>query len=120
MNNVPLGMKGHRMDWPVRAAFVILAAIAAAVPARAAGTPEAGWHLAQRWCTGCHVVDSAGHGTDAAPSFPGIAERRRQDETPLRAWLTSPHPPMPNLNLSRGEIDDVIAYLRSLRPGGPP
>lgn len=94
--------------------FLIPVGGVAAIPARAAGNPEAGWQLAQRWCTGCHVVDAAGHGTDAAPAFPAVAQRRRQDESWLRAWLTSPHPPMPNINLSRGEIDDVVAYLRSL------
>lgn len=29
-------------------------------------------------------------------------------------WLEAPHPLMSHLNLSRGEIDDIIAYLDSL------
>ncbi len=93
--------------------FVAIAVGALAPPAAAAGQPEAGWQLARRWCTGCHVVDTAGHGTDAAPPFATIA-RERKDRRWVRAWLEAPHPPMPNMSLSRGEIDDVIAYLDSL------
>jgi hypothetical protein len=26
----------------------------------------------------------------------------------------SPHPPMPNISLSRQQIDDIVAYLSSL------
>jgi mono/diheme cytochrome c family protein len=79
----------------------------------ATGEAEAGWQLARRWCAGCHVVDMAGYGTDSAPAFATVA-RERTDRRWIRAWLESPHPPMPNMNLSRGEIDDVIAYLDTL------
>jgi cytochrome c len=78
------------------------------------GEPEAGWRLARQWCAGCHIVDMSGHGAAYAPSFPTIAQERGKDQRWLRAWLISPHPPMPNMSLSRGEIDDVIAYLESL------
>jgi len=78
--------------------------------ASATGEAEAGWQLARQWCAGCHVIDMAGHGTDSAPAFATVA-RERTDRRWVRAWLESPHPPMPNMNLSRGEIDDVIAYL---------
>lgn len=81
--------------------------------ASAAGEAEAGWQLARRWCAGCHVVDMAGYGTDSAPAFATVA-RDRTDRRWVRAWLEAPHPPMPNMNLSRGEIDDVIAYLDTL------
>jgi mono/diheme cytochrome c family protein len=94
--------------------LVILTGTAMAMPARAAGSPEAGRFLAQLWCTRCHTVDAAGHGTDAAPPFLTIAERQRNDEKWIRAWLAAPHPPMSNLSLSRGEIDDIVAYLDSL------
>jgi len=32
----------------------------------------------------------------------------------LRQWLIFPHPPMPDLNLTRSETDDVIAYLQGM------
>ncbi len=93
---------------------MMLAQLADAPVASAAGNPEAGWQLSRQWCTSCHLVDEAGQGTDMAPPFPTIARDEHRSEKWLRAWLTSPHPPMPNLNLSRGQIDDVIAYLKSL------
>lgn len=80
----------------------------------AGGERDAGWSLARKWCSGCHVVDISGEGTDAAPSFQSIAHDRSKDQTWLRAWLVAPHPQMPDLNLSRDEIDDIIAYLSSL------
>jgi cytochrome c len=97
---------------PLALAVGILA-LAAAPAASAAGDAAAGQALAQRWCTGCHVIDRSGHGPDIAPPFPAIAHRHHNDEHWLRAWLAEPHPPMPNLNLSRAEIDDLVAYLQS-------
>lgn len=88
----------------------------AATPSLAAGDAEAGHRLARQWCTGCHIVDSAVQGPDTAPSFPSIARRSAGDQGWLRAWLAAPHPPMPNFNLSRQQIDDVVAYLGSLAP----
>jgi len=98
---------------------VVLAAVLACVvttPSLAAGDAQAGHRLAQQWCTGCHVVDGAAQGPDTAPSFSSIARRSAGDPGPLRAWLTAPHPPMPNLSLSRQQIDDIVAYIGSLAP----
>jgi mono/diheme cytochrome c family protein len=47
----------------------------------------------------------------ALPALLG-GKQRTADE--IRGWLADPHPPMPNLNLSRQEIDDILAYLESL------
>ncbi len=60
---------------------------------------------------------------DPAPPFPLIAND--PDKTPayLQHWLSTSHPQMPNFNLGRREIVDLIAYIRSLatppvhRPG---
>ena len=80
--------------------------------ARAADA-NAGGRLVQRWCTGCHVVGDARHGQDAAPPLPPTMERH-QDRQWLRSWLANPHPPMPDPNLTRQEIEDIVAYLGSL------
>jgi mono/diheme cytochrome c family protein len=85
-----------------------------AAPAFAAGNVEAGHQLARIWCSSCHLVDSSGQARDAAPPFAAIAKRRAADRAWLRAWLISPHPPMPNFNLTRQQIDDIVAYLQSL------
>ncbi|WP_448206896.1 c-type cytochrome [Azospirillum sp. sgz302134] len=99
-------------------------ATAALTTAAQAADPVAGRRIADRWCTSCHVVESGSgqtsagqtgtRGTDAVPTLASIARDPRRGPDWLRQWLTSPHPPMPDLNLSRAEIDDVIAYLQSL------
>lgn len=84
--------------------------------ASAAGDARSGHDLARQWCSGCHLVDQSGQARDTAPPFTAIARRHAADRSWLRAWLVAPHPPMPNFNLSRQQIDDVVAYLESLAP----
>jgi len=95
------------------AAVVVPLLSLSGLTAHAAGNAPAGHQLAKQWCNTCHIVEESGSGPDTAPPFPVIAERRK-DRAWVRAWLVAPHPPMPNLNLTRQEIDDVIAYLDSL------
>ncbi|MGE5478000.1 MAG: c-type cytochrome [Bacteroidales bacterium] len=79
-----------------------------------APSAEAGAELAARWCAGCHVVSPSGAGTDAAPSFAAIANRRSGGE--IRAFLAQPHAnPMRGFNLTSREIEDVAAYIGSLQ-----
>jgi mono/diheme cytochrome c family protein len=99
---------------PILAAALLLCG--ASTSALAAGDPQSGRLLAQRWCTSCHVVDGSTKGPDTAPSFPAIAAREAQHPERLRAFLTAPHPPMAGLSLSRQQIDDVVSYLDSLTP----
>lgn len=97
--------------------FVLLSVAvidAPAPPAFAAGDAASGLALAKTWCTTCHVVAPSVTGGDNAPPFAAIANRSNLSSGALRAWLTAPHPPMPNLNLSRQQIDDIVAYLDSL------
>ncbi len=84
-----------------------------------AGDADAGRVLAQTWCANCHLVGTAKQGQDTAPPLAAIAERHGQDPTWLRAWLTSPHPAMPNFNLSRPDVENLVAYLASLAPAAP-
>jgi len=91
-----------------------LALICCAAMSAGAADVANGQRLTQQWCTGCHVIGNANRGTDSAPSLPNIAQKHGQDREWLRGWLTSPHPPMPNFNLSRQEIDDITTYLSSL------
>ncbi len=97
---------------------VLLAAVVSTAlaggAAEAAGNAAAGQALARQWCSGCHVVTGNKQGQDAAPPFAAIARRHGSDNTWLRAWLAAPHPPMPSLDLSRQQTDDIVAYLGSL------
>jgi mono/diheme cytochrome c family protein len=103
--------------------FILGAALAlcgASASASAAGDARTGQHMAERWCTGCHVVDRQTQGADTAPSFQAIAARNAQHPERLRTFLAAPHPPMSGFNLSREQIDDIVAYLVSLSPRQAP
>lgn len=101
-------------------AVPLLLLLAAAPPAAAqtVGDADAGRTLAQTWCSNCHVVtNSQSQGTSTgAPSFRAIATQEAVTPMALRAFLQTPHHRMPDLHLSRTEIDDVSAYILSLRP----
>ncbi len=82
-----------------------------------AGDADAGHALARRWCAGCHAVDAAvARVQDSPPSFGDIASHPGQNQSRLYAWLQAPHPAMPDLQLSRQDIDNVVTYIESLRP----
>lgn len=93
--------------------------VAAAFPvlAQQAGDPMVGRHLAETWCSGCHVVvPNPPRGvSNGAPSFAAVANMKSTTLMSLEVFLQSPHPPMPDLRLARGEIDDVAGYILSLR-----
>ena len=75
-----------------------------------------GERLARQWCANCHVIDGTGPSSSlpqGPPSFGVIAGHLNPAE--LRAFLTRPHGAMPDLSLTRAEIDDLIAYIESKR-----
>ncbi|HVM78315.1 MAG TPA: cytochrome c [Stellaceae bacterium] len=92
----------------------LIGAVLVAGQARAAGNADYGRAIAQNRCSSCHVVEPNLKGGDAAPPFAEIARKHGNDTTWVRSWLTSPHPPMQGIALSREEIDDIVAYLGSL------
>lgn len=74
--------------------------------------------LADSWCKSCHIVDKKGNGTaiDPAPPFPQIAKDPKKTTAYLKNWLGTSHPQMPNFNLGRREVEDLIAHIRSQAP----
>lgn len=99
-----------------RLGFAVLALLTMlASTAQAQGDPRKGRTLARSWCTGCHLVEPSGLGSDTAPPFAIIANDPARTPPRLKRWLADPHPPMPNLKLSNREIDDLVAYLESLK-----
>ena len=51
---------------------------------------------------------------DGVPSFQEIAERGALGGETLQAFLMSPHPAMPDMALTRGEIEDLARYIDGL------
>jgi mono/diheme cytochrome c family protein len=78
---------------------------------------QAGGHLAARWCSSCHIIGPAAKQgvSNGAPPFEAIAQMSSTTRMSLRAFLMTPHPPMPDLHLSNQEIDDIASYILSLR-----
>lgn len=76
-----------------------------------------GKDIAERWCTGCHVVgrEQARAPTDQAPPFASIARMPEFDAAKLEILLLKQHPNMPKLILSREEVKDLAGYILTLR-----
>jgi len=98
----------------------LLAALALLPGLLAPGAAQAdaadGERLARQWCVNCHVIDGSGPATtlpQGPPSFRIIAGHL--DPAEMRSFLTNPHGAMPNLGLTRAEIDNLIAYIESLK-----
>ena len=63
------------------------------------------------------VISTAFNRSSAdAPPFMTIARRSDEEFDRLPAFLMDHHPKMPNFNLSRQEISDLVAYIHSLKP----
>jgi mono/diheme cytochrome c family protein len=95
--------------------LIILAICVFGAGSAVASDTGAGEQLARQWCNECHLVDAGQKiASDGAPPFEAIANRPETTSLSLRNWLNDPHPPMPKLNLTRIEIDDLVAYIESL------
>lgn len=70
--------------------------------------------IAKRWCAACHLVSSDQTNANSdAPSFSSIAHKKLEPKS-LKAFLADPHPKMPDMDLSRSEIGDIVAYIHTL------
>jgi mono/diheme cytochrome c family protein len=95
------------------AILAVTIVVAGSATGHAADTAR-GAQLARLWCAGCHIVGSGSQGQVQVgpPSFRAISGLSSDQ---LRTFLIKPHPPMPDLSLSRSEMDDLIAYIKSLK-----
>ena len=108
------------MIWRAFAGFAAGLAMAAGVAlAQPVGDGDAaqGRQTAERLCTSCHVSDSSSSATVPAgvPTLRTIANKPDQTAERIAGMLIDPHPPMPNTRVTREEINDLVAYLQSLR-----
>lgn len=106
----------RRYHWHVSATRLALSCIVVLSLHRtsAAADSVVGKEIAQRWCTSCHLINGKS-GPDGAPPFPAIADHPDMTSDRIAAFLTQPHGGMPDLALTQGEIDDLDAYIRTLR-----
>ena len=114
-------MKRPEMMSPITrfAAAVMVCLVTSNAIAQEPGDADRGASLAESWCANCHIIDAKGTGqsVEAARPFPNIAKDPTRNRAFFYDWLTTRHPQMPNLDLGRREIDDLVAYIRTLAPG---
>ena len=102
--------------WGVAGALVAVLAFARPVTAQEVGDAAAGHDLARAVCSRCHNVEqSIDTSEDNVPTFAAIARMRSTTALSLQVFLQTPHWPMPNLLLTRDDIDNVSAYILGLR-----
>jgi cytochrome c len=103
---------------PYRLAGIMLISLmlSAGAAHNARADASKGGQLARQWCASCHVIgDSpAGAVQQGPPSFRTVA-RSGMSADQLRAFLSHPHGAMPDLSLTRAEIDDLIGYIETIR-----
>ena len=83
--------------------------------ARAAGDAVVGKEIATTWCGACHHMDDAVTAADGARPFAAMARDPKATADRLRTFLVKPHGQMPELNLTRQEIENLVAYIESLK-----
>ena len=77
-----------------------------------AGDAFSGRILSLRCCTTCHSLGRSPSPKAAAPNFAWIKTHRSANQ--IRAFLFAPHGQMPNLDLSRRQINDAAAFIKSV------
>lgn len=104
-------------------ALAVAGPAAAQSPAQPEPSAEKGLVLAQRLCSNCHLVEGSDGALPAGiPSLRGIANRPDQSARRIENALIQPHAPMPDMRLTKDEIQHLLAYLDTLRtePGAAP
>jgi mono/diheme cytochrome c family protein len=104
-----------RRSGAVLAVGTLAVGLLASTPPALAQSPDvaAGRVLAERWCSGCHLVDAQQtEGNDGVPTFRAIG-RKEWTDLKFSMAMASPHPPMPTLDLTRRELADLLAFVRS-------
>jgi mono/diheme cytochrome c family protein len=96
--------------------LLALLALTLVTPHAVRADAQKGAQLARQWCANCHVIggNPAAAVPQGPPSFPATA-RSGMTADQLRAFLSHPHGAMPDLHLTRAEIDDLIGYVETLR-----
>lgn len=99
-------------NWILLFGALLVGTVPAAVWAQAqVGGAATGQKIAASTCLSCHAMSGSG----SAASLSRIAQMHSTTSMSLHAFLMTPHANMPNYRLTPDEIDDVVAYILSLR-----
>lgn len=101
---------------PALAALLVVLITATAASAQDTGDREIGRRIVERWCSDCHGVSAgAKSAATSAPSFSAIAAMPSTTALSLGVFMRTSHPTMPNVMLTPADLNNVIAYVLSLR-----
>lgn len=108
-------MNGQQRSF-LGAAIVLAIAIPGHTALGQSGNATEGRRLAVSICSKCHLVPEAQptSAMDAAPTFTTLANDPAMTNERLRRFLIAPHSQMPPIVISRTEVEDLIAYMRTL------
>jgi len=104
------------MKTTLLAAVLVFTLVVPALSQDPAGPSDAarGNALAGRWCGACHLVQLRLTTIDP-PTFAVIANDPSKTPEYLRNFFASPHKDMPPIQLTAPQVEDIIAYLGTLK-----
>jgi cytochrome c len=100
--------------WALGAGILLMLGVQAAEAADTA----TGLALARKLCVNCHTVEPGAVKAEViagVPSFTAIADKPGQTEDKLKTFMLSPHPPMPQVQLTTHDLDNLAAYILTLK-----
>lgn len=100
------------------AMLILLAPLAASAQTdQSAGDRQAGRAIAVGSCSECHLVPGGPAPTSRrqGPPFTEVANLPTSTAPGLRSLLRAPHAGMPMFRFTDKELDDLVAYILSLR-----
>lgn len=109
-----------RTLWAVGAVSVLATILLSAWPDQArAWDIAAGRRVSETWCSACHLVgpDADLGVSTGAPAFAAVARQKSTTIVSIRIFLLTPH--RRGLRLSLDDIDNLAAYIVSLRDVAP-
>jgi mono/diheme cytochrome c family protein len=98
-------------------AIAAVTALPGAAGAAQLGDAKAGHAYATSVCAECHEVE-AGESFSPnpdAPTFQEVADTPGMTAQALTVWLQTSHPTMPDFIIKPDDMDNLIAYITSLR-----
>lgn len=95
--------------------IIVLATATAAAAADDLSRSQAGHVYAETYCSKCHSIGAGPSPLEQAPRFKDVAEQPGVTAMSLQAFLQSSHPTMPNIILEPEDMQNVIAYILSLK-----
>lgn len=81
------------------------------------GNASIGLRYAEQNCASCHAL-AAGETWSPVPEatpFDTVANAPGMTRLALNAWLHTSHPSMPNLLVEEAQVDNLAAYLETLK-----